>query len=423
MKKALRKLSQQMKDKKVVVKLHLRYPLHAKLYLCYLKDRGKIEGYVGSSNLTLAGLSKQGELNVDVEEQDAGKKLAKWFEDRWKDKWCFDITDELIEIIDSSWAADKLYSPYHIYLKIAYHLAREARAGINEFKLPKIFQRELLEFQQKAVLVAAHHLHKREGVMIGDVVGLGKTITATALAKIFEDDFFLETLIICPKNLIEMWEDYAHKYQLRARIISLSQVQRILPTLRRYRLVIIDESHNLRNDQGSRYRAIKSYLEENESKVILLSATPYNKTYLDLSNQLRLFIQEDRDLGISPEKYIESIGGRIQFEVKHGNFVRGIRAFEFSRYSDDWRELMRLYLVRRTRSFIRVNYAETDPAKDRKFLTFSDGSRSYFPERIPKKVEYKFDPKNPKDQYAKLYSKKIVDIINQPISCPSQDSQ
>jgi hypothetical protein len=51
-----------------------------------------------------------------------------------------------------------------------------------------------------------------------------------------------------------------------------------------------------------RYRAIKSYLEENDSKVILLSATPYNKTYLDLSNQLRLFISDDKDLGISPER-------------------------------------------------------------------------------------------------------------------------
>lgn len=412
--KALRLLSRQMKDKKVVVKLHLRYPLHAKLYLCFLKDRGKIEGYVGSSNLTLAGLSKQGELNVDVEEQDAGKKLVKWFEDRWMDRWCFDITDDLIDIIDNSWAADKLYSPYHIYLKIAYHLAREARAGINEFKLPKIFQKELLDFQQKAVLVAAHHLHKRNGVMIGDVVGLGKTITATALAKLFNDDFFLETLIICPKNLIEMWEDYAHKYQLSAcKVISQSKVQKILPTLRRYRLIIIDESHNLRNDQGSRYRAIKSYLEENESKVILLSATPYNKSYLDLSNQLRLFIPDDLDLGISPERYLESIGGRIQFEVKHSSFIRSIKAFEHSEYADDWRELMRLYLVRRTRSFIKANYAKEDEVNGRKYLTFSDGSRSYFPERIAKKVEYEFDPNNPKDQYAKLYSNDVVAIINQ----------
>lgn len=71
--KALQKLSRQMKESKVVVKIHLRYTLHAKLYLCYLKDIGKIEGFLESSNLTLAGLAKQGELNIDVEEQDAAK--------------------------------------------------------------------------------------------------------------------------------------------------------------------------------------------------------------------------------------------------------------------------------------------------------------------------------------------------------------
>lgn len=411
--RALRKLSQQMKDKKVVVKLHLRYTLHAKLYLAYSDDkRVPVVGFLGSSNLTLAGLAKQGELNIDVMDQDAANKLAEWFDDRWKDRWCIDITQELIEIIDNSWAADRLVPPYYIYLKMAYHLSREARAGINEFKLPKVFQKELLEFQQKAVLVAAHHLNKRDGVLIGDVVGLGKTITATALAKMFEDDFFLETLIICPKNLVDMWEGYAHTYQLRAKVISQSRVQSILPTLRRYRLVIIDESHNMRNDRGSRYRSIKSYLEENESKVILLSATPYNKTYLDLSTQLRLFIPEDKDLGISPERYIESLGGRVQFDSKHTTFIRGIGAFEFSHFADDWRELMRLYLVRRTRSFIKTNYAETDPVNGRKFLTFADGSRSYFPERIPKSVEYPFDPKDPKDQYARLYSVDNVTIIN-----------
>lgn len=412
--RALRRLSQQMKDKKVIVKLHLRYPLHAKLYLAYSDDkRVPVVGFLGSSNLTMAGLSKQGELNIDVMDQDAANKLANWFDDRWKDRWCIDITNELIEIIDGSWAGDRLVSPFHIYLKLAYHLSREARAGISEFKLPKVFQKELLEFQQKAVLVAAHHLHKRDGVLIGDVVGLGKTITATALAKMFEEDFFLETLIICPVNLKPMWDEYIYKYKLHAKIVPHSQVETQLKDLRRYRLVIIDESHNFRNSETKRWRAIKAYLEENESKVILLSATPYNKSYLDLSNQLRMFIPDDRDLGIVPEKYIKEIGGQVQFMAKHTEtFIRSIKAFEKSHFADDWRELMRLYLVRRTRSFIKNNYAQTDPTDGRKFLTFSDGTRSYFPDRLPKKVEYGFNPDDPKDQYAKLYSSKVVDIIN-----------
>ena len=78
-----------------------------------------------------------------------------------------------------------------------------------------------------------------------------------------------------------------------------------MPDLRRYRIVLIDESHNLRNREGKRYRAIQEYIHENDSSCILLSATPYNKTYLDLSNQLRLFIPEDNDLGIRPERKIQ----------------------------------------------------------------------------------------------------------------------
>ena len=412
--KYLRKLSAQMKAGKVAVKLHLRYPLHAKLYVAYSDDtRVPVLGYLGSSNLTLAGLVKQGELNIDVQDTDAANKLAAWFNDRWNDRRCYDITQELINIIDASWAREEKIPPYHIYLKMAWHLSREARAGISEFKLPAVFQKELWDFQQKAVLIAAHHLNKRGGVVIGDVVGLGKTITATAIAKMFEEDFFFETLIICPKNLTGMWEDYKEKYRLIGKVLSQSVVQRELPELRRYRLVIIDESHNLRNDEGSRYRAIKSYLDENDSKVILLTATPYNKDYRDLSNQLRLFIPDDKDVGISPERYIESVGGAIQFSAKHTETaIRSIRAFEKSAFSDDWRELMRLYMVRRTRSFIKTNYARTDAENGKKYLSYPDGRRSYFPDRIPKNLGFAFNGKDSGDIYAKLYSASVVDTIN-----------
>jgi superfamily II DNA or RNA helicase len=411
--KALKRLSVQLKDKKVIVKLHLKHTLHAKLYLAFRDDfNNPITGFVGSSNLTLSGVSKQGELNVDVVEGDAAKKLATWFQNRWEDRWSIDISMELAEIIDESWASDKLHLPYHIYLKIAYHLSREARAGISEFNLAKIFEKTLLPYQQSAVKVAAHHLHKRGGVIIGDVVGLGKTITATALAKMFEDDFFLETLIICPKNLVPMWEDYAWKYQLRAKVMSITRVQGKLPDERRYRLVIIDESHNLRNNEGKRYSIIQDYIQRNDSKVILLTATPYNKTYLDLSNQLKLFVDETYNLGISPERYIEDIGGRVQFQANHQVPETSLAAFERSNFSEDWAELMRLFLVRRTRSFIKTNYAKDDPELNRKYLEFPDGTRSYFPDRIPKKVEYDFDPDDPNDQYAQLYSSDVVNIIN-----------
>ena len=409
----LRKLSQQLKTEKVIVKLHLEYPLHAKLYLVFREDyNSPVIGFVGSSNLTFAGISRQGELNVDVVEQDAANKLSKWFQDRWTNRLSVDITKELIEIIDKSWASEIEIPPYYIYMKIAYHLSSEARAGLTEFSLSKQFKSELFQYQANAVKVAAHHLHKRNGVIIGDVVGLGKTIIAAALAKIFEDDFFLETLIICPKNLVIMWEDYAHKYQLRAKVMSITQVQTKLGNERRFRLVIIDESHNLRNRDGKRYRAIHEYIQLNDSKVILLTATPYNKSYSDLANQLRLFIDEEQDLGISPERFIKSIGGHIEFHAQHQINENTIAAFEKSQFSDDWNELMRLFLVRRTRSFIKNNYAKIDAETNKAYLEFPDGSKQFFPERLPKRVDFAFKNKDKNDHYAKLYSKHVINIID-----------
>ena len=403
----LRNLSKQIKSKKVIVKLFLRHSLHAKLYLLFRPDPiNPTVAYIGSSNLTQSGLSRQGELNVDVLDHDACSKLAKWFEDRWNDRWCIDISEELAEIIDESWARKDLIQPHHIYVKIAYHLAEDARTGLTEFQIPKEFEDKLLDFQTAAVKVAAHHLNRRGGVLIGDVVGLGKTLMATALARVFEDDHGLETLILCPKNLVAMWQDYSEEYRLRARVLSIGRVINELPNMRRYRLLVIDESQNLRNREGKRYRAIQEYIRKNDSKCILLSATPYNKTYLDLSSQLRLFVAEDDDLGIGPERLLRSIG-EPEFIRKHQAPLRSLAAFEQSEYADDWRELMRLYMVRRTRSFIQENYAEKDPDTERSYLTFNDGSRSYFPKRIPKTINFEID-----EQYASFFDQGVVDDIN-----------
>jgi len=406
----LRRLSQQLKAQKLIVKLFLRYPLHAKLYLIHRRDiNNPTIGVLGSSNLTLSGLQYQGELNVDILDHDACQKLQLWFNQRWDDRWCIDISQDLVEILDQSWARDRLIPPYYIYLKIAYHLSQEARAGLSEYQIPREFRHQLFDFQKAAVQIAARHLNRRGGVLVGDVVGLGKTLIASALAKILEEDFFLETLIICPKNLVTMWQDYVHRYGLRAKVLSLSRVQIELPNERRYRVVLIDESHNLRNREGKRYRAIQEYIALNESRCILLTATPYNKTYLDLSNQLRLFVPDDQDLGIRPEKLLSELGGEIEFSRKHQAPVRSLAAFEKSDYPDDWRELMRLYMVRRTRSFIQENYTKDDE-EGHKYLKFPDGRRAYFPLRQPQTIKFSLGSEN--DPYAALYSEEMVNLLN-----------
>jgi superfamily II DNA or RNA helicase len=406
----LQRLSQQLKSGKLSVRLFLRHSLHAKLYLVHRSDHiTPLVGFLGSSNLTLSGLQHQGELNVDVVEVDASQKLQRWFDERWQDRFCLDITEELAKIIDKSWAREEVVKPYYVYLKMAYHLSQEARDGLSQYQAPRSFG--LLKFQEAAVQIAAHYVNKRGGVVVGDVVGLGKTLVGTAIAHICEEDFGVSTLIICPKNLVKMWQNYVERYGLRGKVMSISQVVKELPDVpARFRLVLIDESHNLRNREGKRYAAIKDYIEQSGSRCILLTAIPYNKTYLDLSAQLRLFIHDDHDLGIKPEAFIRQLGTEMEFRRKFPQTpVRSLGAFEKSDDSEDWQQLMSRYMVRRTRSFIKSTYSERDG--DRYYLEFPDGSRSYFPIRCPKSV--KFAIGNPAtDPYARLYSDEMVQVIN-----------
>lgn len=414
--RSLRELAQQLKAGQVKVKLFLRYPLHAKLYLIRRPDPiTPLVAYLGSSNLTRSGLAGQGELNVDVVEQDAAQKLQKWFDDRWNDPFAVDISSELLHIIETSWAREELVPPYLVYLKMVYHLSEDARKGEREFKLPKEFQGVLLDFQTEAVKLAARHLYRRGGVLLGDVVGLGKTMMASAVIKIFEEDQRTRSLILCPPKLKPMWDGYVQRYNLNADVRSVGNVPDCLTELRgRYKLVVIDESHNLRNREGKRYQAIRDFIQEQEAACLLLTATPYNKQYTDISNQLRLFLDEHKELGVRPENFLRAwnAAGRTEadFRALYQASTRSLRAFEESADPDDWRNLLRLFMVRRTRSFIINNYATYDPARERYFVTI-DGKPRYFPKRDPKRVVFALDENDPNDQYARLYREDIVKVI------------
>ena len=406
--KVLKTLRQQLVDEKMCVKLHLRYPLHAKLYLAHRPQdtSNPIMSIMGSSNLTFGGMMRNGELNAEFGDYHDNQKYAKWFNDRWDDNFSIDITKDLIEVLDESWASVNGPSPYEVYLKIMYHLSREARQGVSEYHLPAPFDTELFDFQKTAVKLAVRHLEKRGGAMIGDVVGLGKTITACAVAKFYEESLGASTLVICPPNLRAMWREYANKYDLKMETRSVAEKFDARKE-RFFKLVIIDESHNLRNAEGQRYAMIKDLLTYQGNKVLLLTATPYNKDYLDLSNQLKLFVDPDFDLGIRPEQQIKAEGGEQQFAVKYSNIPLGsILAFEKSFYSDDWRDLMKLYLVRRTRTFIKKHYALTDKSHGRKYLKMKDGTCNYFPDRIPKTIKF---PTASGDMFERLYCDQMVD--------------
>ena len=383
---ALRALLRQIESGDVQVRVHTAHRLHAKLYLCHRDDTAAPRvGYVGSSNLTVAGLREQGELNVDVVDVDATDKLSRWFDDRWNDQFTVDAMPELAESLRESWASEDQLDPYLVYLKMAYHLSREAREGLIEYGLPASMQDNLLDFQAAAVKIAARIVMQKGGAMIGDVVGLGKTLVGTAVARLLQEEQGFETLVVCPKNLTEMWESYLHEYELRGKVESLSMVHKNLPGARRYRLVIIDEAHNLRSDKRRDHAALQSYIADNDSRTLLLTATPYNKELADLASQLSLFIRPDTDLGLRPERAIAEVGA-ADFELLCNGLTSTLGAFKRSEHLEDWQALMSQYLVRRTRRFVEENYARQDE-QGRRYLEFGTGSRFYFPKRIPKPME------------------------------------
>lgn len=213
---ALNRLTEHLRVDKVRVKLFLRHALHAKLYLVHRSDTiAQFLGFVGSSNLTQSGLMDNGELNVDVLEQDATSKLHDWFHKHWDDRYSYDISEKLAQLIEESWAAADMVRPYLAYLKMVYHLSQDALVGEKEFKLPGDLQGKLLTFQTAAVSLGARHLHARGGVLLGGVVGLGKTFMAIAVARIMQDDGLGATLIICPPNLQDMSQEADIVYYTR----------------------------------------------------------------------------------------------------------------------------------------------------------------------------------------------------------------
>ena len=412
----LRRLVRQLRAGKVKVKLFLPYALHAKLYLTYNDHpSAPIKAFVGSSNLTGPGLAEQGELNVDVTDSDATAKLQGWFEERWNDPYCRDISDSLIRIIEESWVREEPVSPYLVYLKIAYHLAYEALEAPREYMLPPLFAETVLPFQRDAILRLRRMLQSNplfpnahRVALVGDVVGMGKTLTATAVAKMYCDETPGKCVVCCPPKLLAMWKGYLQQYNVPGEVIPYSQTKRLFDIKGRTHLLVLDESHNLRNRETLVWTQIHDFIAEQDARVLLLSATPYNKHYADLSNQFRLVLDEKADLSVRPESLFRTMT-EDQFFSRYQASPRSLVAFEHSESPDDWRDLLRLFMVRRTRGYIIKNYAEYDAERRRHFLTLSSGVRSFFPKRIPKTLTF---PILPGDQYSKLFNPQVVDTIN-----------
>lgn len=390
-------LIEMMKNEKIEVRIYSKEKLHAKAYLFDLEKKfqqatgQKGVGIVGSSNLSLAGLQRSSELNLRTSHPADYDRLKEWFEELWKEGLGY--TEDFQIILENSWAG-KTYSPRELFLKASYLEYKDKIEGQHEIDpiwgttFPKLFA-----FQKDAVDQGLTMFELYGGVIIGDVVGLGKTYVGTALLKYLQLNDY-RPLIICPPTLIPMWDKFCVDYEVDAKILSrgkLSQESFDLFSDYRYKdrdLVLIDESHHFRNNNSRQYENLHQFMQARDAKAILLTATPYSNTATDIKNQIMLFHQTSKTF-IPPAN--ETDLDRYFRQIKNGDA--------------DLTDFLRNIMIRRTRRFVLNQWGKVDE-KGRKYLQVGN-ENMYFPERRMKTERYDINK-----VYQRKY-KKIVSFIDE----------
>ena len=381
-------LIKMMKSNQIEVRVYPKEKLHAKAYIFQPKDTGFAQGLgiVGSSNLSLAGISQNSELNLKTLHAPDVKQLLAWFDDLWKDG--LEFTEDFDVILGKSWAG-KTYSPYELFLKATYLEYKDKLEGQHEIDpiwgttFPKLFI-----FQENAVQQGLTMFELYGGVIIGDVVGLGKTYVGTALLKYLQLQEY-RPLIICPPPLVPMWQRFCADYEVDAKILSRGKLSQDNFDLWRdyyYKdrdLVLLDESHHFRNHTSRQYENLQQFMQARDAKAILLTATPFSNTATDIKNQIMLFHQ-------SPKTFIppanETDLDRYFIQVKNNEA--------------DLVDLLRNIMIRRTRRYVLNQWGKEDES-GRKYLQVGSENK-YFPKRKMQTERYDIN---------KVYQKKYEKIV------------
>ena len=301
--------------------------LHGKMYLADgSSSGGSGAAVVGSSNFTRRGLGGGAypnlEINLATTEVEARRELRTWFDRLWHDERS--TRDVKREVLEALGRVGKEHAPEFIYYKTLFELFRkeidDRLAEADRLDSIHLYDtriwRTLYEFQRDGVQSVIATLKRHNGCILADSVGLGKTYTALAVIKYFELRNE-RVLVLCPRKLRDNWALYpvynAHLdnpfledrfgYTLLSHTdLSRDQGMSGNVDLARFNwssfdLVVIDESHNFRNEGGQRYqRLIDEIISQGaQTKVLMLSATPVNTSLLDLRNQIYLMTSGKTD--------------------------------------------------------------------------------------------------------------------------------
>ena len=384
--------------------------LHGKLY--HVEHENKTVALVGSSNFTLRGLgygtAPNVELNIEVRHEDDRQALLDWFDGLWNDQNL--VSDAKVDVLAALERLGRPYSPELVYYKTLFHVFEswlerhvDREGMLHELHLhDSEIWKALYAFQREGATSAINRLMRHNGCIIADSVGLGKTWTALAVIKFFELKNE-RVLVLCPKRLEDNWVRYtasaaslnnpfdkdrlnyvvrAHtdlsRYEGRANSIDLAQFN-----WGSFDLVVIDESHNFRNEgrdrtdeagnliRRSRYnRLLEEVLKSGaRTKVLMLSATPVNTSLRDLRNQIYLMTEKRQDafreaLGIGN---LQSMFGMAQREFQQWEAARLTgqhpdKGVLLERLGADFLSLLDAVTLARSRDHIRRYYPEVTAA-------------------------------------------------------------
>jgi SNF2 family DNA or RNA helicase len=336
-KRVARDCAEWMRKKVDIKSIRHAQLLHGKMY--HIANAGVEEAILGSSNFTVRGLglgagNNNIELNLEVDSNRDRRDLKIWFDELWNDSAL--VEDVKAEVLQYLGQLYQNHAPEFIYYKTLFHvfenfLADQEKGGLLDQNI-KIVDTEIwkacFEFQRDGVKGAINKILKHNGCILADSVGLGKTFEALAVIKYFELKNE-RVLVLCPKKLRENWTVYQAqnnsllnpftKDRFAYSVLSHTDLSREdgfsgdinLETFNwgNFDLVVIDESHNFRNNtpgrrdeegvliRKSRYQRLMDDIVKSgvKTKVLLLSATPVNNDLRDLRNQI-YFLTEGSDI-------------------------------------------------------------------------------------------------------------------------------
>ena len=298
-------------------------PNHAKLYLFEYKPENQSitqqpgQMITGSSNLSVAGLKGRIELNTILHDPiyyNEGKEL---YDGLWNS--AVPVADlehlpEFIEkVIKKIWM-EKLYSPYAMFIRVLQEYFSQPDDK-NLLKPSDITDGTYtdLKYQIDAVQMAIKAIENHDGVIIADVVGLGKSIIASTVAR----NLHLRTIIVSPPHLKQQWEEYRDQFGFTASIFSSGKIESALDHYRmivrnnEQFLIIVDEAHKYKNEEIRDYSILHDLCMGN--KVMLLTATPFNNRPNDIFSMLKLFQIPSK----STLKTVDNLGAAFRELIKN----------------------------------------------------------------------------------------------------------